>query len=234
MGRDVARQLAAEGLDADRFQRARIHPDRMTRDVPQGHQRAVVQDHVGIGRVLVNLVAARRSGIGPRRGQHDPARAAAAVQVRHMVRRADEAIAVLGLAVLEIDGVQHAVAVEPVVHPLGRLGRVRAVAIEAAVEVFRDLADHLQIQRGRFLRHGFIGPLEIGVQRVQRAERSGFDPAGVVGHDGCSFPVRERDRASLILVCCDHERLSRLTQVTLTASATAARPSADQRRRCRR
>ncbi|MNL44975.1 hypothetical protein D3C87_1675870 [compost metagenome] len=117
-----------------------------------------------------------------------------------MVRRADEAVAVFRLAVLEIDGVQHPVAIEPVMHPFGRLGRVRAVAVEAAVEVLGDLADDRQIQRRRLPGHGFIGPLEIGIQRVQRAERTGFDPAGVVGHDGCSFPVRGRGRAAPILV----------------------------------
>jgi hypothetical protein len=64
-------------------------------------------------------------------------------------------VAVGGLAVLEVHGVQHAVAVERVVHADGLVHLVVRVAHVDAVQVFRDFANHLHaVGVGHPLFHG--------------------------------------------------------------------------------
>ena len=59
--------------------------------------------------------------------------------------RAHVTVAVGGLAILEVDGVQHAVAIEPVVAPFGREPRVGSIAHVDAMQIFWQLADDLEI-----------------------------------------------------------------------------------------
>src|SRR6266481_5086076 len=80
---------------------------------------------------------------------------------------ADPAIAVAGAAVFETEGVQHAVADEPVRARRLEL-RVGAVAIERAVELARQLAGHLQKRRVALKRdRRQIGPRRIGCHLVK-------------------------------------------------------------------
>ena len=79
----------------------------------------------------------------------------------------------------EVDGVQHAVAVEPMVQHLRRIHRVWAIAIIGAVQILRDLADHFEIERRDLFRHRFVDALNVRVQQVQTGELAGFDPPRV-------------------------------------------------------
>ena len=82
-------------------------------------------------------------------------------------RGADPAVAIAGAAVLEMEGVQHAVADEPV--RAGRLElRVGAVAIERAVELARQFARDFQERRVAFHRdRRQIGPGRLGRHLVE-------------------------------------------------------------------
>ena len=185
MGRDVAGQGSAEVLHADGFKGAGVDADRLARDVPQPHQAAVVQDDVRIGGVLVDPVTPCGGRVGAGRGVEDAARPTAAVEVCDVVGRLDESVAVPRLAVLEPDGVKHAVAIEPVMQALRRGGRVGAVTIEGPVEIERNFADHRQVIGGRFPRDRLVSTLNIRVQQVEIGQVSGLDTAcdrRVVGH----------------------------------------------------
>ncbi len=92
---------------------------------------------------------------------------AAGVVLGQPFRGADPAVAVAGAAVLQMEGVQHAVADEPV-----RAGgvelRVGAVAIERAVELARQFAGHLEMRRVAFHRdRRQIGPGRLGLHLVE-------------------------------------------------------------------
>ena len=106
--RHVTRQLAAETLVADCLERARINTNRLAADVPQRHQRTIVKHEIGVGRILINKFAARSIG----REQH-----AAGIErsgkLRLVIVCANKCVAIFRLAVLEIDRMDHAVAVEP-------------------------------------------------------------------------------------------------------------------------
>ncbi len=78
-----------------------------------------------------------------------PIQRAAGVVFGLPFRGADPAIAIAGAAVFEMEGVQHAVADEPVRARRLEL-RVGAVAIERAVEFARQFADHFQERRVGF------------------------------------------------------------------------------------
>ena len=82
-------------------------------------------------------------------------------------RGADPAVAIAGAAVLEMEGVQHAVADEPVRARRIEL-RVGAVAIERAVELARQFAGHLEKRRVAFHRdRRQIGPRRLGRHLVE-------------------------------------------------------------------
>src|SRR6267142_2104957 len=73
-------------------------------------------------------------------------------------RGADPAVAVTGAAVLEMEGVQHAVADEPVCARRLEL-RIGAIAIERAIELARQPACDLEMRRIAFHRNRRqIGP----------------------------------------------------------------------------
>jgi hypothetical protein len=77
-------------------------------------------------------------------------------------RGADPAVAVTGAAVLEMEGVQHAVADEPVRARRLEL-RVGAVAIKRAIEFARQFPDDLEKRRVAFHRNRRqIGPGRLG------------------------------------------------------------------------
>src|SRR5271163_2390265 len=73
---------------------------------------------------------------------------------------ANPAIAIDGLAVVKLDAVDHAVAVEPVVATARLKNRIGAVAQIRAVEVPGDLADDGQIVGGNLSRNRRIYALE--------------------------------------------------------------------------
>ena len=114
----------------------------------QRQQPAGMKDDVGIG----------DAAVGGRRGRRTRQLAAEAAEQRAAgvvlglpFRRADPAVAIAGAAVFEMEGVQHAVADEPV--RAGRLElRIGAVAIERAVEFARQLARDFQKRRVAFKR----------------------------------------------------------------------------------
>ena len=88
---------------------------------------------------------------------------------------ADEAVAVVGAPVVEVEHVEHAVAVERVVQPVDRrVDRVLGVAQVDAVEIVGDLADHVEIGRVvldevRPPRAGAIRVIVVGRQRRRHA-----------------------------------------------------------------
>ncbi len=76
-------------------------------------------------------------------------------------------VMVAGAAVLQMEGVQHAVAHEPVCARRVEL-RVGAVAIERAVELARQLAGHLEMRRVAFHRdRRQIGSGRLGLHLVE-------------------------------------------------------------------
>ena len=91
---------------------------------------------------------------------------AAGVVLGQPFRGADPAVAVAGAAVLQMEGVQHAVADEPM-----RAGgielRVGAVAIERAIELARQFTGHLEMRRVAFHRdRRQIGSGHLGLHLV--------------------------------------------------------------------
>ena len=108
-----------------------------------------MKDDVGVGDAAV--LGDRGGRIGQFSAEAAEQRAAGVV-LGLPFRGADPAVAVAGAAVFEMEGVQHAVADEPV--RAGRLElRIGAVAIERAVEFARQLAHDLQKRRVAFHRN---------------------------------------------------------------------------------
>ena len=102
----------------------------------QREQLAGMEDDVGVGATGVG------GDIGGRIGQLAEEAAeqrAAGIVLGLPFRGADPTVAVAGAAVLEMEGVQHAVADEPV--RAGRVElRIRAVAVERAAQLTRQFA----------------------------------------------------------------------------------------------
>lgn len=80
--------------------------------------------------------------------QHDTACVECSLLLGQKILAADIAVAILGLAVFEVDAVQHAVAVEPVMEILGRLLGIGSVADIGPVEVAGNLTDHFTVDYG--------------------------------------------------------------------------------------
>ena len=121
--RDVARQFAGEILVTDGRERARVDPHRLAADVPERHQRAVMKHEIGVGGVLVDEVAALEIG-----GQQYAASVALVRDFGFVVVGADVLVSIFGFAVLEIEAVDHAVAVEPMMQVVRRVHRIGPVA----------------------------------------------------------------------------------------------------------
>jgi hypothetical protein len=121
----------------------------------QRQQAPAMKDDVGVGDAAV------LDGRGRRIRQFSAEAAeqrAAGVVLGLPFRGADPAVAIAGAAILEMEGVQHAVADEPV--RAGRLElRIGAVAIKRAVELARQFAHDLEKRRVAFHRNRRqIGP----------------------------------------------------------------------------
>jgi hypothetical protein len=115
----------------------------------QRQQASGVKDDVGVGDAAVP--GGRGGRIGKRLAEAAK-QGAAGVVFGLPFRGADPAVAVAGAAVLEMEGVQHAVTDEPVCARCVEL-RVGAVAIQRAVELARQLSHHLQKRRVAFKRN---------------------------------------------------------------------------------
>src|SRR5262249_2227629 len=118
VGGEGVPELAAEGKGASGVQ-AR-HLDLVRRaSLPQGEQLAVIPDPGGVGRVLERLLAlGKLFEIG--RVRNAGVEGLAGLLLLLPAGGTDVAVAVAGLAALDADAVQHAVAVEPVVMPQRR------------------------------------------------------------------------------------------------------------------
>ena len=143
---------------AARLQRAGLDLGRQMAFL-QRQQASGMEDDVGVGDAAV---LRHRGGRIRQPAAEAAEQRAAGVVLGLPFRGADPAVAVAGAAVLEMEGVQHAVADEPV-----RAGRVElrigAVAIERAVELARQFADDLQKRRVAFHRdRRQIGPGRFG------------------------------------------------------------------------
>ena len=128
-------------------QRRRVEPVQVAALVEARERNTVVHDDVGARRVL--HPGARAPAVGPRRcrrvlGEPGPQRPAG-VLLRDEAVGADESVAVEGLSVSESDGMHHRVTVERVIDLQRRMDRVLGVAQVDAVEVVRNLADHLAV-----------------------------------------------------------------------------------------
>ncbi len=93
--------------------------------------------------------------------------------------RAHPAVLVGDVAVLDVEGVDHAVAAEPVVRPARRELRVGAVAVERAAELLGHLAGDVQMAR--------IG---LGVHRGVVAVQEGIVGREGLGHDALRSSVK--------------------------------------------
>ena len=118
-----------------------------------------MEDDVGVGDAAV--LRHRGGGIGQPAAEAAEQRAAGVV-FGQPFGGANPAVAVAGAPVLEAEGVQHAVADEPV--RAGRFElRIGTVAVERAVELARQFADDLQKRRIAFHRNRpQIGPGRLG------------------------------------------------------------------------
>jgi len=108
-----------------------------------------VHDHVGARRIL--HASARAPAVGPLRscrcfGEPRPQRTPGRLFCLE-TDRPDEAIAIVGVAVVEVHRVQHAVAVERVVRPDRLVDRVLSVAEIHADQIVGNRAGHVEVER---------------------------------------------------------------------------------------
>src|SRR5690242_9705145 len=68
-------------------------------------------------------------------------------------RSADPSIHIRCTTVLELHGMQHTVAIEPMMFPLGTKSRIGTIADERTCEIPWDFANDLQILKRRFRMH---------------------------------------------------------------------------------
>ena len=132
----------------------------------QREQAAGVRDDIGVGDAAVDEIGRRIRQLAAEAAEQR----AAGVVLGLPFRRADPAVAIGRAAVLEMKGVQHAVADEPV-----RAGRVElrigTVAVERAVELARQLARYFQEGGVAFHRdRAAIGPF--GTDRLLLLHRT--------------------------------------------------------------
>ena len=177
---------AAEALLAARLERQRVDIVHVSGVVPGREQLAVVQVERGVRGVLA-VVGVQRDILAARDPRHivrthDPGEldlAALDLVVQRAGLRpfADVARA----AVTHVEAVDHAVAVEPVVLPLGFEHRVRSLAHVRAVEVVRHRSlHHAQIDGRDLGDHRRVWPVQIGVVDMVDPGRS---VRGVLGAD---------------------------------------------------
>ena len=114
-----------------------------------------MEDDVGVGDAAIGSGGGRVRQLAAEAAEQR----AAGVVFGLPFRGADPAVAIAGAAIFEMEGVQHAVADEPV--RAGRIElRIGAVAIERAVEFARQLAGHFQERGIAFERDRCeVGPL---------------------------------------------------------------------------
>ncbi len=162
-----ADQLAAEVVIGLGRQRHRVHLERRVR-LLQRQQAAGVPDHVGVGYGGAELDDAwvREARVAEGAGQ-----TFALGMLQLPFGCAHPAVAVGHASVLQLEGMQHAVAREPVVGPAWRELRVRAVAIQPAVQLLRQLAADRQVRR-----------LALHLQRGVLTAQEGFVGREGLGH----------------------------------------------------
>ena len=157
---DLAAKRAAEVLGADRLQRHRVHRVGLAGPVPERQQPVVVKHDVGVGGVLLRLA---RRVVLPGLDDAAPERAGGLLLAFEAIGP-NPAVAVYRPPLREVDGVHHAVAVEPVVAPAGVELRVGPVADVDAVQVVGDLALDLELVERQLLPRRSVRPLEVGVE----------------------------------------------------------------------
>ncbi len=138
MRREAAGDATLIIVIAARCQRARLDLGRQMRFF-QREQLAGMKDDVGVGDAAVGEVL---RGIRQLAAEAAEQRAACIV-LGQPFRRADPAVAIAGAAVLEVEGVQHAVADEPVRTRRIEL-RIGTVAIEHAIQIARQFPDDFE------------------------------------------------------------------------------------------
>jgi hypothetical protein len=170
VGRDAPREPTAEALGSQRREGSRVEPVRLTALIPEREHGAVVEDEIGVRRVLEPAVraAARHLGIGPLHVA-GPERAPSSALLCETLR-AHPAVAIRGASVAEGHGMHHAVAVEPVVAAPRREDGIGTIAQEHTVEVARKLSHRRQV-RVALVEHGRERALEIGVLGLREPSR---------------------------------------------------------------
>ena len=127
----------------------------------QRHQLAAVQDQVGIGGVVSLSLHAR---IGGQRVAEHPEQALARRAFELELLGSDPAVAQRNPPVFEVQGINHPVAIEPVIVTFARrIERFGSVAKEHPGKVTRQLAINDQIGRSRLKTNWLVMPGQIGM-----------------------------------------------------------------------
>src|SRR3954463_14174150 len=178
-----------------------------------------MKDDVGVGDAAIVGNRGRR----PRQLAAEAAeQRAAGVVLGQPFRGATPAVAVAGAAVLQMEGVQHAVADEPVCARGVEL-RVGAIAIERTVELARQFAGHLEMRRVAFHRdRGQIGPGHLGLHLVKHLR---FPPVTSLHRKDTSKDVRAGRQAKSLQCknCGIRSSMARTSRETGTNRPAAAR-----------
>ena len=181
MGGEGAAELVAVGLVAvlrsDRHQAGRIERVGRMRFLER-QQLVAVPDDVGVGDGRVQRHDARIGEAGIAEGAGE---ALALLVLDLPLRRAHPAVLVGDVAILDVEGVDHAVAAEPVVRPARRELRVGAVAIERTAELLRHLAGDLK-----------MAGIGLGVHRGVIAAQEGIVGRKGLGHGALLSLGRQR------------------------------------------
>ena len=165
MGGERMAQLAAKGVLAFRVQAGQRHAVRR-RGFHQRVEGLVVIDYGRVGGVLHQAFGRRRDALDEvahrRHALPDPG---ALGPLLAQALGVDEAVAVGRPSVVELDGMDHAVAVEDVIgRRIGHIDRIRTDAEEVAVQVGRDLADHLDALGGGLVAHRRVVAAQEGIE----------------------------------------------------------------------
>ena len=154
-GHAVGHAPGPVGVGAQGLERDGVEPPGLAALGHRGQQLAGVDLDVGAGVVLHRADRAPAAARAELRRQHPGPQRAARGLLGQEARGLHEAVAVGRAPVLEVHRVQHAVAVEGVVHPDRLVHLVVRVAHVDAGQVARDLADHLHAGGvGHVLVHG--------------------------------------------------------------------------------
>ena len=142
------------------LQRHGVHLVNRAASVPHGEQFAVVVFHIGVGCVFQGIVW--QDALGQALLEPWP-QAFSGGLIGPQTFGVDPSVAVSDLAVAEMHGMQHAIAVVPVVFALGGVLRNGSVAHVHATEVFGNLANHLEIADDQLFLDRRKTALEVGV-----------------------------------------------------------------------